>query len=149
MLSLSGRYASSNIMSAMAKCMICLCDMFDVLQTKETMTLRSNAFGSKPVISESLLKKVEGLVKEHILEFANLKQNKELAKTDGSKRSRIRGSCAVTNVQTRVLLSDCSTATKLAVAATRTLASAAIEWIPCSVQYVSFVPVSKLMYARQ
>ncbi|DBB17682.1 TPA: hypothetical protein ACH3X3_002722 [Trebouxia sp. C0006] len=60
-------------------------------QTKETMTLRSNAFGSKPVISESLLKKVEGLVKEHILEFANLKQNKELAKTDGSKRSRIRG----------------------------------------------------------
>lgn len=69
--------------------------MVDMLQTKETMTLRSNAFGSKPVISESLLKKVEGLVKEHIVEFANLKQNKELAKTDGSKRSRIRGSCVL------------------------------------------------------
>lgn len=62
-----------------------------MLQTKETLTLRSTAFGSKPVIPESLLKKVEGLVKEQILEFANLKQNKELAKTDGSKRSRIRG----------------------------------------------------------
>lgn len=61
------------------------------LQTKETLTLRSTAFGSKPVIPETLLKKVEGLVKEQILEFANLKQNKELAKTDGSKRSRIRG----------------------------------------------------------
>ncbi|KAL3140495.1 hypothetical protein ABBQ32_005081 [Trebouxia sp. C0010 RCD-2024] len=60
-------------------------------QTKETLTLRSTAFGSKPIIPESLLKKVEGLVKEQILEFANLKQNKELAKTDGTKRSRIRG----------------------------------------------------------
>ena len=96
MLSLAGHYASSNIMSAIAKCIIHLfCNMVDVLQIKETMTLRSNAFGSKPVISESLLKKVEGLVKEHILEFANLKQNKELAKTDGSKRSRIRGSCVL------------------------------------------------------
>lgn len=62
-----------------------------LLQTKETLTLRSTAFGSKPVIPETLLKKVEGLVKEQIVEFANLKQNKELAKTDGSKRSRIRG----------------------------------------------------------
>lgn len=65
-----------------------------VLQTKETLTLRSTAFGSKPVIPESLLKKVEGLVKEQILEFANLKQNKDLAKTDGSKRSRIRGTAS-------------------------------------------------------
>lgn len=75
-----------------------------VLQTKETLTLRPAAFGSKPVIPESLLKKVEGLVKEQILEFANLKQNKELAKTDGSKRSRIRGGgftcdCCVLNSQ--------------------------------------------------
>lgn len=69
----------------------CCLHLCQVLQTKETLTLRSTAFGSKPVIPETLLKKVEGLVKEQILEFANLKQNKELAKTDGSKRSRIRG----------------------------------------------------------
>ena len=53
--------------------------------------MRTTAFGSKPSIPESLLKKVEGLVKEQIMEFANLKQNKELAKTDGSKKNRIRG----------------------------------------------------------
>lgn len=62
-----------------------------LIQTKETLTLRATAFGSKPSIPESLLKKVEGLVKEQIMEFANLKQNKELAKTDGSKKNRIRG----------------------------------------------------------
>lgn len=61
------------------------------VQTKETLTLRSTAFGSKPSIPETLLKKVEGLVKEQIMEFANLKQNKELAKTDGTKKNRIRG----------------------------------------------------------
>ena len=64
---------------------------FLLIQTKETLTLRATAFGSKPSIPESLLKKVEGLVKEQIMEFANLKQNKELAKTDGSKKNRIRG----------------------------------------------------------
>lgn len=62
-----------------------------VLQTKETLTLRPAAFGSKPSVPETLLKKVEGLVKEQIMEFANLKQNKELAKTDGTKKNRIRG----------------------------------------------------------
>lgn len=75
-----------------------------MLQTKETLTLRSTAFGSKPVIPESLLKKVEGLVKEQILEFANLKQNKELAKTDGSKRSRIRGNKAQDEIEPCVTL---------------------------------------------
>lgn len=74
-----------------ACCVQCSINNALVMQTKETLTLRSTAFGSKPIIPESLLKKVEGLVKEQILEFANLKQNKELAKTDGTKRSRIRG----------------------------------------------------------
>jgi DNA topoisomerase II len=62
-------------------------------QTKETMTLRASAFGSKPVLGDDFLKKVlkSGLV-ENVMSYAKFKQDQLLKKTDGSgKRSRISG----------------------------------------------------------
>lgn len=61
-------------------------------QTKETLTTKPSAFGSKCEISEEFMKKVlkTGIV-ESVLAFAAFKQSKELKKTDGAKRSRLTG----------------------------------------------------------
>ncbi|KAJ2993089.1 DNA topoisomerase 2 [Globomyces sp. JEL0801] len=63
-------------------------------QTKETMTLRPSAFGSKCPLSEDFMKKVlkSGVV-DTILSFAKFKQEQIMKKTDGAanKRTRITG----------------------------------------------------------
>jgi DNA topoisomerase-2 len=61
-------------------------------QTKENMTLKASAFGSKPSVSEDFVKKVlkSGII-ESILTFAKFKQEQQMKKTDGSKKSRISG----------------------------------------------------------
>jgi len=59
-------------------------------QTKEQLTTKMSAFGSKCVLSDQFLKKVkasEAIV--NIMEFADKKADKMLAKSDGNKRSRI------------------------------------------------------------
>ncbi|KAH0448872.1 hypothetical protein IEQ34_022672 [Dendrobium chrysotoxum] len=61
-------------------------------QTKETLTTRQGSFGSKCDLSQEFLKKVakSGIV-ESLLSWADFKQNKELKKTDGTKRQKISG----------------------------------------------------------
>lgn len=61
-------------------------------QTKETLTTRATAFGSKCDISDEFMKKVFkcGVI-DNILAWATFKESKELKKTDGSKRSRLVG----------------------------------------------------------
>lgn len=61
-------------------------------QTKETMTLKASAFGSKWTLSEELAKKImrSGVV-DNVLSFAKFQQEKALKKTDGHKRNRITG----------------------------------------------------------
>lgn len=59
-------------------------------QTKEQMTTKISAFGSKCVLSDAFLKKVrnsEAIV--NIMAFADKKADKLLAKSDGNKRARI------------------------------------------------------------
>jgi DNA topoisomerase-2 len=59
-------------------------------QTKEQLTTKVSAFGSKCVLSEGFLKKVKASEAiAHIMEFADRKADKMLAKSDGNKRSRI------------------------------------------------------------
>ncbi|KAF8588504.1 type II DNA topoisomerase [Ramaria rubella] len=61
-------------------------------QTKETLTLPSGKFGSKPVLSEDFLKKVSKTsIVEHILNWAKFKADQQIKKTDGSKRTRLTG----------------------------------------------------------
>lgn len=62
-------------------------------QTKETLLTKPSKFGSKWTFSDDLAKKVvsKTSIVENILEFARFKQNKELAKTDGGKKSRLIG----------------------------------------------------------
>ncbi|KAI8814919.1 DNA topoisomerase [Cladochytrium replicatum] len=61
-------------------------------QTKENMTLKVSAFGSKCNPSEDFFKKVlkSGVV-DNILTMARFKSEQSLKKTDGSKRQRISG----------------------------------------------------------
>jgi len=61
-------------------------------QTKETMTLRASAFGSKFKVGEDFMKKVmrSGVV-DNILKFVHFKENQMLKKTDGAKKTRISG----------------------------------------------------------
>ncbi len=61
-------------------------------QTKENLTLRASGFGSKCDVSGSFADKVAkcGVV-ESILSFASFRNNKELKKGDGAKRSRLTG----------------------------------------------------------
>eukprot|EP00894_Picocystis_sp_ML_P000600 jgi/Pico_ML_1/51117/g2201.t2 len=61
-------------------------------QTKETLTTRASAFGSKCDLSDDFMKKVFkcGVI-DNILAWATFKESKELKKTDGSKRSRLVG----------------------------------------------------------
>ncbi|CAN6696972.1 unnamed protein product [Malus baccata var. baccata] len=59
-------------------------------QTKETLTIRPNSFGSKCELTPAFLNKVakSGIV-DSLLSWANFKQNKDLKKTDGTKTERV------------------------------------------------------------
>lgn len=61
-------------------------------QTKENMTLRSGAFGSKFELTDAFVKKVLqcGIV-ENVVSWARFKQDQQLKKTDGAKRARLSG----------------------------------------------------------
>ncbi|ODN94177.1 DNA topoisomerase II [Cryptococcus wingfieldii CBS 7118] len=61
-------------------------------QTKENLTLKSSAFGSRCELSEDFVKKVAktGII-DNVLNWAKFKQDQIMKKTDGSKRSRISG----------------------------------------------------------
>jgi DNA topoisomerase-2 len=61
-------------------------------QTKDTLTLRASAFGSKCELSDPYLKKVAncGII-DAVLSFASFKANKELKKGDGAKKTRLVG----------------------------------------------------------
>ncbi|KAH7165520.1 DNA topoisomerase [Dactylonectria macrodidyma] len=59
-------------------------------QTKEQMTTKTSQFGSKCVVGEEFLKKVaKSDAIQNIMEFAERKADKLMAKSDGSKRSRV------------------------------------------------------------
>ncbi|THH17199.1 hypothetical protein EW146_g3569 [Bondarzewia mesenterica] len=61
-------------------------------QTKETMTLPTSKFGSKPALSEEFMKKVQkSSIVERVLNWAKFRADQEIKKTDGSKRSRLTG----------------------------------------------------------
>ncbi|CAN6253652.1 unnamed protein product [Urochloa humidicola] len=61
-------------------------------QTKETLTTRQGSFGSKCELSSGFLKNVEkSSIVTNALSWAEFKLDKELKKTDGSKKSRISG----------------------------------------------------------
>ncbi|XP_049538029.1 DNA topoisomerase 2 [Anopheles darlingi] len=61
-------------------------------QTKENMTLQSKSFGSKCNLSEKFINAVakSGIV-ESVLQWAKFKAQTDLAKTSGSKKSKIKG----------------------------------------------------------
>ncbi|KLT45438.1 DNA topoisomerase II [Cutaneotrichosporon oleaginosum] len=61
-------------------------------QTKETLTLKSSAFGSKCELSDEFVKKVakSGVI-DNVLSYARFKQDQQLKKTDGAKRARVGG----------------------------------------------------------
>ncbi|KDP43495.1 hypothetical protein JCGZ_16782 [Jatropha curcas] len=59
-------------------------------QTKETLTLRQSNFGSKCELPEEFLKKVaKSDIVENLLSWAKFKQDKDLKKSDGTKRGRV------------------------------------------------------------
>ncbi|KAI1465889.1 type II DNA topoisomerase [Daldinia caldariorum] len=59
-------------------------------QTKEQMTTKLSQFGSKCVLTEGFLKKISQTdAINNIIQFAEAKADKLLAKSDGNKRSRI------------------------------------------------------------
>lgn len=59
-------------------------------QTKEQMTTKPSQFGSRCQLSEKFLKKVAASdAIKNIMDFAEKKADKMLAKSDGSKRSRV------------------------------------------------------------
>lgn len=59
-------------------------------QTKEQMTTKASQFGSKCSLTENFLKKIgQTDAINNIIQFAELKADKMLAKSDGNKRSRI------------------------------------------------------------
>lgn len=61
-------------------------------QTKENLTTRPSAFGSKHELSDEFLKKVEksGVV-DKILQYAKYKQNAQLKRKTGGKQRKITG----------------------------------------------------------
>ncbi|OCF33010.1 DNA topoisomerase II [Kwoniella heveanensis BCC8398] len=61
-------------------------------QTKENLTLKSSAFGSKCDLSEDFVKKVAktGII-DNVLSWARFKQDQIMKKMDGTKRTRISG----------------------------------------------------------
>ncbi|ORX87626.1 DNA topoisomerase II [Basidiobolus meristosporus CBS 931.73] len=62
-------------------------------QTKENLTLRASSFGSKPQLSEGFLNRITNQTKvvENIMDFARVKENELMKKTNGQKRSRLTG----------------------------------------------------------
>ncbi|KAI9436960.1 DNA topoisomerase II [Lactarius indigo] len=61
-------------------------------QTKETMTLLSSKFGSKPTLSEEFMKKVsKSSIVENVLNWAKFRAEQQIKKTDGTKRNRLTG----------------------------------------------------------
>ncbi|KAI3399653.1 hypothetical protein diail_6001 [Diaporthe ilicicola] len=59
-------------------------------QTKEQMTTKQSAFGSKCQLTDAFIKKIRATdAIENILHFAEKKADKMMAKSDGNKRSRI------------------------------------------------------------
>ena len=59
-------------------------------QTKEQMTTKVSAFGSKCVLSDAFIKKIKTTdAINNIIHFAEKKADKMMAKSDGNKRSRI------------------------------------------------------------
>ncbi|KAF8203734.1 type II DNA topoisomerase [Pholiota molesta] len=61
-------------------------------QTKETLTLPSSKFGSKPTLSEDFMKKVlKSAIVDNVLNWAKYKADQQIKKTDGSKRERLLG----------------------------------------------------------
>ena len=62
------------------------------MQTKDTLTLRASAFGSKCELPEKYLKRVaDAGVLEAVSQFAKFKEDRLLKKGDGAKRSRLTG----------------------------------------------------------
>jgi DNA gyrase/topoisomerase IV subunit B len=61
-------------------------------QSKETLTTPISKFGSKAEVSDKFIEKLykTGIV-EKILQISGIQENKELQKTDGKKKSTIRG----------------------------------------------------------
>ncbi|KAH7911821.1 DNA topoisomerase [Hygrophoropsis aurantiaca] len=61
-------------------------------QTKETLTLPASKFGTKPVLSEDFMKKVQKTpIIDHVLNWAKFKADQQIKKTDGTKRNRLTG----------------------------------------------------------
>ncbi|KZT68795.1 type II DNA topoisomerase [Daedalea quercina L-15889] len=61
-------------------------------QTKETLTLPASKFGTKPVVSEDFMKKVQkSSIVDHVLNWARFKADQQMKKTDGSRRTRLSG----------------------------------------------------------
>ncbi|KAG5519825.1 hypothetical protein PMAC_000098 [Pneumocystis sp. 'macacae'] len=61
-------------------------------QTKETLTLKQTAFGSKCILSDDFVRKVlKTPIMERVLDTAQKKVDQLMKKTDGSKRMRITG----------------------------------------------------------
>lgn len=61
-------------------------------QTKETLTTKASNFGSTCILPEKMLKKIEASgVVDNILSWAKFKQNAELKKKGGSKKSKLMG----------------------------------------------------------
>lgn len=62
-------------------------------QTKENLTLKESQFGSKCPIPEEFVRKIisKSPVLENVLQWAKFKQDQQLKKTDGSKKTRISG----------------------------------------------------------
>ncbi|KAJ7151616.1 DNA topoisomerase II [Mycena filopes] len=61
-------------------------------QTKDMLTLQASKFGTKPVLSEEFMKKVQkSPIIENILNWAQFKADQQIKKTDGTKRSRLTG----------------------------------------------------------
>ncbi|KAM7191036.1 DNA topoisomerase 2 [Naviculisporaceae sp. PSN 640] len=59
-------------------------------QTKEQLTTKMSAFGSKCVLTDAFLKKIrQSEAIENIMHFADKKADKMMAKSDGNKRSRV------------------------------------------------------------
>ncbi|KAJ7585672.1 DNA topoisomerase II [Mycena floridula] len=61
-------------------------------QTKEQLTLTASKFGTKPVLSEDFMKKVQkSPIVDNILNWAKYKADQQIKKTDGTKRNRLTG----------------------------------------------------------
>ncbi|KAL0945575.1 hypothetical protein HGRIS_014735 [Hohenbuehelia grisea] len=61
-------------------------------QTKETLTLQSSKFGTRPTLSEEFFKKVQkSPIVDQVLNWAKFKADQQIKKTDGSKRNRLTG----------------------------------------------------------